>query len=276
MTLNIPYLETHVVDHCNLNCDLCSHFSNIAPKRFVGLDWFGKQLARLLEVADSIEPLALLGGEPTLHPELVGFVHLSRTYLPRAHIEIATNGTLLASKGADFWRALAENRIWLRITYYPGTRVDARAIARLAGDYGVGCGIRDLGKDKSWYCLLNARGDSDPRLAFANCPSRVCHTLYEGRFYLCPRPAYIHFWNRTQSKPIEVARSDYVDIFGENARSVLEQYLGRIDRSEALEFCRWCPERRQPVEWTSAATRRGRAGLVRKGLAFWVRGRQGQ
>ena len=34
----INYLEHHIVDHCNLKCAGCSHFSSIAPQ------WYEKLL----------------------------------------------------------------------------------------------------------------------------------------------------------------------------------------------------------------------------------------
>ncbi len=272
--MKLPYLEMHIVDHCNLNCELCSHFSNLAPKRFIELEWFHKQLVRLLEVVGSIERLALLGGEPTLHPQLLDFVHLSRKYLPGAHIEIATNGILLGRMGSDFWEALSRNGVALRITYYPKMPpgADRKAVARLAAEYGVSCRVQDVGKNKDWFYLLNTKGDSDPIVAFANCPSKFCHTLYEGRFYLCPRPAYIHFWNMVHTEPIQVTWSDYVEIFRDDARRAMERYLGKISRSEPLEFCRWCPERRQSAKWVSAAVRRHSTSVSRKVLGWLQRG----
>lgn len=30
----LPYIEMHLVDHCNLNCRSCSHYSPVSPERF--------------------------------------------------------------------------------------------------------------------------------------------------------------------------------------------------------------------------------------------------
>ena len=40
----IDYIETHLVDHCNLKCKGCSHFSGIAPPFFKDFDEFYKEM----------------------------------------------------------------------------------------------------------------------------------------------------------------------------------------------------------------------------------------
>lgn len=34
----IGYIETHIVDHCNLKCRGCSHFSGLATPYYKSLD----------------------------------------------------------------------------------------------------------------------------------------------------------------------------------------------------------------------------------------------
>ena len=63
--LNIP-LEFHLVDHCNLNCRHCAHYSPVAEPRFATMD----EVAEACRVASIIRPkrFHVLGGEPLLHP----------------------------------------------------------------------------------------------------------------------------------------------------------------------------------------------------------------
>ena len=64
--LSLPflnYLETNVVDHCNLNCKGCSHFSNIQKeKEFVKLEDYTKDLKRLNELFIEIGRVKPLSG----------------------------------------------------------------------------------------------------------------------------------------------------------------------------------------------------------------------
>lgn len=39
-----------IVDHCNLNCKGCGHFSPLAPKSFLDIETFENDLRRLNEL----------------------------------------------------------------------------------------------------------------------------------------------------------------------------------------------------------------------------------
>jgi MoaA/NifB/PqqE/SkfB family radical SAM enzyme len=94
MATHIPHLEMHVTHACNLACESCSHYSNHRHKGHVGLaeadGWMSAWSRRV-----TVGLFSLLGGEPTIHPELAKFVPLARRHWPRARIEIVTNGFFL-------------------------------------------------------------------------------------------------------------------------------------------------------------------------------------
>ncbi len=46
----IPYLETHIVDHCNLKCRGCTHFAPLADPYFKSIEEFENDLKRLLAI----------------------------------------------------------------------------------------------------------------------------------------------------------------------------------------------------------------------------------
>src|SRR5262245_10468387 len=91
---HIERLELHVTHACNLTCDSCSHYSNhnhhghLAPAQADG--WMGSWSHRLAP-----REFHLLGGEPTIHPQLPEFVRLVRRHWPDALIKIRTNGFFL-------------------------------------------------------------------------------------------------------------------------------------------------------------------------------------
>ena len=43
----LPYLEVHLVDHCNLNCKGCGHFSLIGEVWFADLDKYVQDMSQL-------------------------------------------------------------------------------------------------------------------------------------------------------------------------------------------------------------------------------------
>src|SRR5437870_10510402 len=87
----IERLELHVTHACNLACESCSHYSNHNHHGNLTLAeadrWMAGWSKRL-----AVSEFHLLGGEPTIHPELVSFVHLARQHWPDTIIKIRTNG----------------------------------------------------------------------------------------------------------------------------------------------------------------------------------------
>lgn len=43
----LPYVETHLVDHCNLNCRGCTHFCPVSPEIFIDVEDFKKNMFEL-------------------------------------------------------------------------------------------------------------------------------------------------------------------------------------------------------------------------------------
>jgi molybdenum cofactor biosynthesis enzyme MoaA len=68
---SIPFLEMHVSHACNFRCQSCSHFSGNGNRGLVSLEeaetWMRGWQNRLLP-----KVFGLLGGEPTLNPQLSG------------------------------------------------------------------------------------------------------------------------------------------------------------------------------------------------------------
>src|ERR1700729_500575 len=91
---SIRRLEIHLAHTCNLSCESCSHYSNQGHKGLLSLAeaerWMILWSQRL-----SLGSFSLLGGEPTIHPELAGFVALSRRYWADTHLRLVTNGFFL-------------------------------------------------------------------------------------------------------------------------------------------------------------------------------------
>jgi MoaA/NifB/PqqE/SkfB family radical SAM enzyme len=76
----LPYVEMHVVDHCNLNCKGCSHFSPIADELFTDIGEFTRDLQQLRRLVSNIEVIRLMGGEPLLHPNITDFIRSTKFF----------------------------------------------------------------------------------------------------------------------------------------------------------------------------------------------------
>jgi molybdenum cofactor biosynthesis enzyme MoaA len=135
--------DVHLVDHCNLHCKGCEHFSPLATKKFLDIETYKRDCSRLSELAVNcnennrgVTDISLLGGEPLLNPQTNDFIVITRKYFPIAEIRIVTNGILLPKQTELFWKCCYENNIEICISVYP-IMIEYSAINILAKKYKV-------------------------------------------------------------------------------------------------------------------------------------------
>lgn len=251
--LILDNLMLHIVDHCNLKCAHCGHFSNLASPYYLDIDWFEKQIVQMFELIKDTKRLLIMGGEPTLHPELQQFLIVAKRHYPNATVELWTNGILLEKQEESFWRLLHDLDIKLVVTNFP-INVNKTKIRELVETFKVNLMFTpEMGE---FLVLLNPKGDSDPKKAYTACEERRgCTQLYEGKVYLCARVAYVHIYNEYHGTQMEVVESDYVDIFSNNAKEKIEKYFEEHRLGKPLEFCKWCPEVVESIKWSKSEWR---------------------
>lgn len=88
------YVEFYITNVCNLNCDNCNRLNNY---HFSGHESW-QDLADVYEQWShkiDFNRISILGGEPTLHPDLHLWIQGIRNFWPRANLRLITNGTRL-------------------------------------------------------------------------------------------------------------------------------------------------------------------------------------
>ena len=84
-------ISIHAVDHCNYYCFSCSDCSPILPKRvYRAEEYIG--LFQKLETYCVVPNIYIMGGEPTLHPNLSDFISEIRKNTAETKITLITNG----------------------------------------------------------------------------------------------------------------------------------------------------------------------------------------
>ena len=86
-------LEFHLADGCNLHCSGCNHFSDVVVGGIVSLEEVREQLEPWSKRID-IQELSLLGGEPSLNPNLPQIADLARSLFPTTPI-VMDNGIVV-------------------------------------------------------------------------------------------------------------------------------------------------------------------------------------
>lgn len=185
----LPYLETNIIDSCNLKCTGCTHFSNLfSGNTEIDLNVFEKDLQK---IAKSLEVLnfRLLGGEPLLNKNLMQYICISRAILPNTHICLVTNGLLFLQQEDKLFQCLKEKDIQVDITVYPPTKKKLSKIVELLNFHEIKYSLSE--EVSYFYRTLNLEGSSDFVKAFGKCMQKHCHFFRNGKLYTCPYEALL-------------------------------------------------------------------------------------
>jgi hypothetical protein len=234
-------LEYHVVEHCNLTCKRCGHFSPIAPPAFSDPDAFARDIQQLATHFSTITRIRLLGGEPLLHPEPEAFVSAVRRVFPTTDIRIVTNGTRLKGMPERFWMECRRAGASLDWSLYPIMETARTEIERLCARQGV---TLNVNRTTSFLAGINPRGDSDPQQAMDYCRSQFyCPFLGKSKLYVCALPPTAHYYNEKFGRSIP--DDPGIDIYdprldGTTILKLLET---------PIETCRYCACQYESHRW---------------------------
>ena len=236
---NLEQVEINLTSHCNLNCQMCDHFSPIAEKEFADINIVRKDLARLSKLTDKkLDRLLLLGGEPLLHPNINLFIEASYEFFPNTEITVFTNGILLDKMPNTFWEVCKKTNTIIKYTKYP-INLNFENLHNLADNYGVKMIPAEYLEDKvktSWKFPLDLSGRQNILSNFLNCMHAThCINLENGRMYTCTVAPNIRHFNRYFNKNIPLSNSDGVDIY---TVKNLDELIQRL--YSPIPFCRYC------------------------------------
>lgn len=240
----LPYVETHLVDHCNLNCKACGHWSPLSDPRFADIDTHKRDITRLNQLFDRIDEIHLLGGEPMLHPQLLDFLSITRRAISESRIVLVTNGILLPSAPEDFWVTCFQNRIELWISRYP-LKMDMEFISDIAKSRGVKLVVSPT-KTSFWKFTKNIHGDSDPHKTFKYCRKFwKCNFLQAGRIYPCGAPALSHIFAKHFHLELPICDKDSINIHSEDITG--KEILRFLENP--IPWCRFCTTEWPTLDW---------------------------
>jgi len=101
-------IEIDIIYACNLSCPNCDRSSSqVSSDERMSVEQIEKFVSESIRQERRWEQVALLGGEPTLHPDLLGMIEIllsyKKTYYPQLRIQVVTNG-----RGANVERVLQQ------------------------------------------------------------------------------------------------------------------------------------------------------------------------
>jgi len=228
----LKYVEYPLVEHCNLSCKRCAHFSPLADPDFADPESFERDLRQLAKHFSTISRIRLLGGEPLLHPTPEAFIDAANSVFPNASLRIVTNGSPLKAMHDAFWSACRRAKVTLDLSLYPTMEKAAPELQELCEKQQVRLNLTYY---ESFFASINPRSDSDPERSMAYCRSLFyCPFLKDSRLYVCALPVNVVHFNKKFHRSI--ATDPGIDIFdpaldGEKILKLLET---------PVETCRSC------------------------------------
>jgi uncharacterized radical SAM superfamily Fe-S cluster-containing enzyme len=247
------WLEVNLADHCNLNCQMCDHFSPVADKTFLDYDQYVRDIKRLAELTGNhIGGIMFQGGEPLLNNHLADFIRITREVFPNAFIDLFTNGILLLDWEKHFsvniWEVFREYSVKIKLTEYP-IGIDFSGIRENENKYSVLI-------DRIWeqdntnkICRhmlkhpFDLHGKQDA-YQFISCHQlNECSTLENGRIYICPMAAHVHHFNKCFHKNLYVSEADSIDIYKVESFEEIAEFV-----THRIPFCKYCAVSKRKVE----------------------------
>ena len=229
----IPYIEVHLVDHCNLNCKGCSHFSPFADRVFADISQYIKDIKQLSRLASNIRKIRLLGGEPLLHPNITVFISTTRKYFPDADIQIVSNGILLSTMKEKFWQNCQQAKISVELNIAPPFYKKQETWTKMIKDRRLRVYV---GKKMDFIDFIDVKGSSEEKENFKRCRKRFPSfpMLKEGKIYNCFIPATVHYFNKKYGT--KIPNAEYINIHDSHVDGW--DILKQINTS--TQACKYC------------------------------------
>lgn len=230
----IPYIETHLSDHCNLKCKGCGHLSNIAHPKFADYEKFVQDLDRLRELFSRVGEIRLMGGEPFLNPHWIDFAKAVRNKNPDTDIRIVTNGLLLCAESGDLIKQIADLDIQLDISGYFPTMRHKKEIISILEQYNICYQLTE--NIEKFMRFRNPNANMDIQSAFNRCPIKSCNFLREGKISICSFPILYSQLETFMKEKFHICTDDMIDIY----RPEIGGWEIIWKLTHAIPACRYC------------------------------------
>jgi hypothetical protein len=201
------------------------------------------------------EIFSLLGGEPTIHPQLPEFVALARRNWPDTSLRLVTNGFFL-HRHPQLPAVLRDDpdaAIFLSI-HHDAPEYQARLqpifklLAAWKRDYGIR--VELYPSFAEWTRRYHGFGatmepfdDRQPRRSWENCRAKYCPQLFAGKLYKCGPLAYLNLQNATYALSEKwEPYLRYQPLEADCTAEELSEFLQREEES-CCEMCAANPEK---------------------------------
>lgn len=252
-------LDLHITHNCNLTCESCSDFTNHGFSWMITLEevkkWIGTWCNRVTP-----DIFNILGGEPTLHKDLVEILYLCREmWGNKQKINLITNGFFVHHHGT-LSKALIENNIKLCVSIHSREKKYIQKLKKninLIKSWKINDGINvDFLTRESlhWNIIYKGYGssilpfeDNDPESSWRNCYSDPfkCFQLYENKLWKCPPITYLNLMSEKYN--LSNKWDQYLK-YSPLTEDCSDEELEIFWNSGCLDICSMCPAKKIKIQ----------------------------
>lgn len=242
----IENIDYHIIDACNLNCASCNHFCPLVPSgsdKGKSIEQITSDLNLLSKIGSEFNTLSLLGGEPTLHPQLAKILDIARNIFPDKDIHLISNG--VCGHFEEYKEALIRTGVKLYISIYPycDNHYDrlVSVIECLKPEITVNI-VTYPTEIGFTYGFLSQRDDVASEDEIKSCIRRqYCAQLKNGKLYLCNYTAQFDVLKNYFGDNITFDNDDSESGFDLNGVIDINQFRNFMGNAQP-NVCRHCLE----------------------------------
>ena len=235
--IHLEKFETNITSTCTNRCICCDHYSPLQEAWFVDPEKLEADLraaSRLLHAGD----YRLIGGEPTLHPQILEILDIARASRVADTVSVWTNGMRLEKMAQAFWKKVDG----IAVTVYPklgNERLDW--IKERCEEACVSLRI----VQHPHFNRTFSQGEMSQAEAlemYARCIYRSCNEYDNGWFYHCNNARFI--------SSLVMGMEEGTDGINLHTASEEEFRAYLEDKTHPFESCKRCVQTKLiPVEW---------------------------
>jgi len=177
-------IEVYITNECNLTCSNCNRFNNY---NFTGHYNWTDSAERINKWAKRIAApsITIIGGEPSMHPDLESWVIGVANAWPDTPVAIQTNGVKNITN-LSWWKSAAKKFPNIGVTVAVHNKTFE---SKFQTQYNQ---KQQFDATRFSDCTIIPKNTgfvvhrSTPAMAWGACTMKYCHTLINGLLYRCP------------------------------------------------------------------------------------------
>ncbi|MBZ0105888.1 MAG: hypothetical protein K8H84_09685 [Sulfuricella denitrificans] len=238
-----PSVSCVVTQKCTLCCKDCGAFvpENAAPKTY-SVSNIVEDIRKYCSAFDIVHHIALQGGEPFMHREIMKIVEEVSSIPNLLFIDLVTNGTIVPK--LPVLRAMARNGACVIISDYGPASTMISPLTDACSKNGIFVDYYNYTENNDWGMQTpiqeRQRGEKENDAMFQECVSNpmICCQIMNGKVHRC---TFSNFTENLGLIPTFNADSVDLTVYESGNPELVDGIRSMAYRKTALNACDYCP-----------------------------------